>query len=412
MPGVPARLTDRLTPLGWLTLLVAVVTWAIGVIGGWPELLRVAGAALVLVVACVLVSLVRSRVGIDLHVAPVRSAVGGIVQATAVVTNHSRMRLLPLLVELPVGPDVVRLSVPSLAAGGRHTEHFDVPTSARGIVRVGPATSVQGDPLGLARRRVRWTGVVELVVHPRTTPIATLGFGLVRDLEGTLTEHRSSSDLAFHALREYQPGDDRRHIHWRSSARSGQLQVRQYLDTRRSHVTVVVDTELESYAEPGVVSEPQPVAEPGLRSEPGSLAVSGRDLETAFCVATSLVLRVLKDRQEASLVCGDLSRHTVSAADLLDDMARARPQDAPLGRQVAAAARLAPETSVAFLVTGPRRSTIELDRALTQFGAQVRPVVIVVGASSHGVRQVGGLLLLSLGDLADLPALLGVGLPT
>ena len=51
------------------------------------------------------------------------------------------------------------------------------------------------------------------------------------------------SDLAFHALREYQPGDDRRYVHWRSSAKHGRLLVRQFLDTRRSHLAVVVDTD-------------------------------------------------------------------------------------------------------------------------------------------------------------------------
>ena len=54
------------------------------------------------------------------------------------------------------------------------------------------------------------------------------------------------SDLAFHALREYQPGDDRRYIHWRS-AKAGRLLVRQFLDTRRSHVTVLIDTDPEQY---------------------------------------------------------------------------------------------------------------------------------------------------------------------
>ena len=56
------------------------------------------------------------------------------------------------------------------------------------------------------------------------------------------------SDLAFHALREYQPGDDRRYIHWRSSAKAGRLLVRQFLDTRRSHLSIVVDADPDLYA--------------------------------------------------------------------------------------------------------------------------------------------------------------------
>ena len=58
------------------------------------------------------------------------------------------------------------------------------------------------------------------------------------------------SDLAFHALRDYQPGDDRRYIHWRSSAKAGRFLVRQFLDTRRSHVAVVVDSEAANYTDP------------------------------------------------------------------------------------------------------------------------------------------------------------------
>ncbi len=430
------RLTARVSGLGWLTAAVAAVCWALGAWFGWRELLMVAGSAIVLFVVCVVLTLVRARVTIEVEVSPRRVAVDGPVGAAVVVTNRSRLRLLPLLVELPVGPDIVRFTVPSLESGASHTEVLTVPTRDRGVLRVGPAITLQGDPLGLARRRVRWTDVHEVVVHPRTLPIPTLGFGLVRDLEGTETEHRTSADLAFHALREYQPGDDRRHIHWRTSARTGRLQVRQYLDTRRSHVTVVVDTEPESYADVGARhtrsdpgldvraalraalrvdaggSPPTAPTAPTDRGDRGDRGEPSSDLETAFSVATSLVLRVLKEQQEASIVCGDLGRHRISAPDLLDDMARTGPHDASLLRQVTAAASLAPETSVAFVVTGPRRSTIDLDRALHQFGTQVRCVVIVVGASIEGIRRLERMLVLSLKDLDDLPRLLTTGLRT
>ena len=107
---------------------------------------------------------------------------------------------------------------------------------------------MHGDPLGLVRRTVAWTERTELFVHPFTVSLESLGAGLLRDLEGTVTPDLSMSDLAFHALREYQPGDDRRYIHWRSSAKHDRLLVRQFLDTRRSHLAVVVDTSPEVYA--------------------------------------------------------------------------------------------------------------------------------------------------------------------
>ena len=69
-------------------------------------------------------------------------------------------------------------------------------------------------------RDVAWTPVREMLVRPPMVPLDSLGAGLLRDLEGVSTDAVSQSDLAFHALREYVPGDDLRHVHWRSSAKA------------------------------------------------------------------------------------------------------------------------------------------------------------------------------------------------
>ena len=185
----------------------------------------------------------RTQVAIRTQVDPVRVTVGEPASGRIEVTNESRRPLLPLLVELPVGISAARFTLPPLAPGGAHEELFVVPTNRRGVIPVGPATTVQGDPLGLVRRTLRWTDVTELFVHPRTISLESVGAGLLRDLEGETTQDLSMSDLAFHALREYQPGDDRRYIHWRSSAKAGRLLVRQFLDTRRSHLSIVVDAD-------------------------------------------------------------------------------------------------------------------------------------------------------------------------
>src|SRR5690606_8103670 len=86
-----------------------------------------------------------------------------------------------------------------------------------------------------------------LYVHPRTVRIESTAAGLVRDLEGKTVKKLSDNDVAFHALREYVPGDDRRYIHWRSSARTGTLMVRQFEETRRSHLAVGLSANSEEY---------------------------------------------------------------------------------------------------------------------------------------------------------------------
>src|SRR5690606_18209330 len=112
-------------------------------------------------------------------------------------------RLLPLRMELVVGDGAAEFHVPTLAGGASHEEVFVLPTERRGIIPVGPATAVRGDPLGILRRAVPWTQPIPLFVHPRTVALDHLGAGLLRDLEGQTTNDLSPSDIAFHALREY-----------------------------------------------------------------------------------------------------------------------------------------------------------------------------------------------------------------
>ena len=64
---------------------------------------------------------------------------------------------------------------------------------------------------------------------------------------------------------------------------------------------------------------------------------------------------------------------------------------------------LAPDTSVAVLVTGPRRSFIEIQRALGRFEVEVNKVAVVIDpAEKVGVKRAAGLTILVIGELADL----------
>lgn len=397
------------SPLGWTILALGLLTWFLGARWGWTELLMVAGAALVLVALAVLLALGRTRVSVVAEAEPRRVTVGEPATGRVVVTNEARTPMLPLVVELPIGQSAARFVLPPLTPGHAHEELFVVPTNRRGVIPVGPATTVQGDPLGLVRRTIEWAERTELFVHPRTVPIESLGAGLLRDLEGSTTEDQSMSDLAFHALREYQPGDDRRFVHWRSSAKAGRLLVRQFLDTRRSHVAVLVDTDpgqfRSGHARPAGAAE---AATPDhAASTPAALEA---DVETAISVGASIMLRSMLDDQDCTVVCGDqkVSRSVPQVG--LDALSRVVPGPVDLVGKALEVLDLAPDLSTCFIVSGPHRPFIELQRAAGQFPPEVRAVAVVVDpAAAHGIRHAGGLIVLTLSRLDDLRSLLVSG---
>lgn len=374
------------SPLGWTVLVVGLLAWWMTARFAWAELGMVAAACLVLVVACVLLALDRAKVRIRADVEPARVTVGDPATGRIAVTNTSKRGMLPLLVELPVGRTAARFTLPALSAGRTHEELFVVPTSRRGVVPVGPATTVHGDPFGLVRRTVQWTERSELYVHPRTISLDNLGAGLLRDLEGEVTPDLSMSDLAFHALREYQAGDDRRYVHWRSSAKHGRLLVRQFLDTRRSHLAIVVDTTPEVYTN------------------------DEDDVELAISCAASLALRSILDEQDTTVVCHGETASRTTAPLTLDALARAEVGPLDLYGSVGQAAALAPDASIAVLVTGVERPFIQVQRTLDQFEPEVVKVALVVDPDVPvGVRRLGSIVILHVRELTDVRRVLFSG---
>jgi len=374
------------SPLGWTVLVLGLAAWFLASRYGWAELAMIAVACLVLFLACVALAIGHAKVEIRTDVDPTRVTVGDPATGRIEVRNLSGRGMLPLLVELPVGRSAARFTLPSLGAGKSHEELFVVPTERRGVIQVGPATTVHGDPLGLVRRTMEWTEQTELFVHPMTTSLEPLGAGLLRDLEGQVTPDLSMSDLAFHALREYQPGDDRRYIHWRSSAKHDRLLVRQFLDTRRSHLAVVVDTTPEVY--------------------------TGEDaaVELAISCAASLAVRSIMDEQDTTVVCHDQQISRATAPLTLDTFARASVGPVDIFGSAGDGAALAPDASVAVLVTGSHRPFIQVQRALAQFEVEVIKVALVIDPDAQvGVRHAGGLTILTVRELADLRRVLFSG---
>ncbi len=371
-----------ITPLGWGVLATGVVAWVLGVRLGWQEALVIGFACLVAMVLATVFTLGRALVRVDVGLHPERVIVGNPAAGQVTVTNTARRRLFPIRLELVVGLATAMFDLPSLGSDQSHEELFVVPTHRRAVIEVGPATTVRGDPLGLLRNSVEWAGVKELFVHPRISLLESLGAGFLRDLEGNTTNDISMSDLAFHTLRDYEPGDDRRYVHWRSTARTGRLLVRQFVDTRRSHVTVVVDGTKASY-----------------RTED--------DFETAISVAGSLSVRALRDEQDTTMLASDRTIAGRTPRLLLDDLARVAPMDRPLSEHAAHAWRLAADTSIAVLVTGALMPFTDLRRAAAIFPPSVRTLAMVInGEGSTGISDAGQLTVLTIPTLDDLPGVM------
>lgn len=375
-------------PLGWTVLAIGVLAGIVAARAQWRELAVLAAACAVLLVLSVPFLVGRTRVSVDLVVEPVRVVAGESVSAGCRLTNLSPGRLLPTLLDLPVGDVEHRYRVPLLGAGQHHDESFTIRTERRGVIPVGPATTRRGDPLGLFSRDLSWTGVTEVLVRPPMVPLDSLGAGLLRDLEGVSTDAVSQSDLAFHTLREYVPGDELRHVHWRSSAKAmaaageGQLLVRQYLDTKRSHATVVVDDAASVWADPD-------------------------DFETAMSVAASLAVRAVLDDFDTSFMCGAHASAGGSGHLALDAICRAGFGKVGLVTATHRAAMVSPDTSLLFVISGAGVDFADLSRAGAAFGPEIRRIVLLVdpSATSRAV-ETDGMPVLYLASRQDLAGLL------
>ena len=391
MAPVTSRVTPVLravTPVGWTVLAVAALAWVVGWSLGWVEAYYLAVFGLVIVLASALLTLGRMRLVVGLDLQPQRVTVGGGAAARITVANQGKGPVLPLVLELPIGEGRAQFHLPTLSAGESYEEFVVIPTNRRAVLPVGPVSTGRGDPFGLVSRRVIWTAPVDLFVHPRTVPVDPVGSGLLRDLEGQATNDMSMTDLAFHTLREYAPGDDRRYIHWRSSAKlagtptGSPFLVRQFLDTRRSHIAVLVDCETSSYAVEA-------------------------DFEIAVAAGASIAVRAVRDEMDLSIAAGQHAVFDPEPPVALDVFARAELDDSSLMSAARSLTQHAPDISVVVMITGSARDATGIRQAAAHFPPQVSVVAVRAdSASKAGMSTLGPTTLLTIARLADLPIVL------
>ncbi|MEY2848530.1 MAG: hypothetical protein RI885_1195 [Actinomycetota bacterium] len=373
------------TPAGWTVLAIGIVAVILSLIFGWQEFTYLGSVLLAAFLAATAFLIGRVSYQVDIELTPRRVVVGDRALGRLLVTNTGHRPLTPSRMELPVGQGVAEFQLPPMAPRQEHEELFAVPTHRRAVIVAGPAESVRGDQLGLMRRAVQWTEPVELFVHPLTARLAATASGLVRDLEGQVSKKITNSDIAFHALRPYVPGDDRRYVHWRTSARIGQLMVRQFEETRRSQLTIV-------------------------HNSAGHLYSTDDEFELAISVTASIAAQVIRDGTQMNVVSESGVWRTPTVTSMLDHSCRIDPVGRVYDSQRAFArnaTRRLPAPSIVMTVGGSLMTTAEFRSIESLFGQDTAQVAFrVIPAAQPAISAVGGLTLITVGALADLNMLL------
>ncbi|BEP15474.1 DUF58 domain-containing protein [Acidothermaceae bacterium B102] len=129
-----------------------------------------------------------------------------------------------------------------LESQGLRDVAYTLRSDVRGRYLVGPVTMRLTDPLGLCEVAQSFTSTDTLVVTPQIWPLPPLrlGSGAGGSGESRLRAASSSGEDDL-GTREYRHGDDLRRIHWRSTARAGELMVRREEQPWQAHALIVLD---------------------------------------------------------------------------------------------------------------------------------------------------------------------------
>ncbi|MEU4338653.1 DUF58 domain-containing protein [Micromonospora lupini] len=229
-----------ITARGVGLLVAAVVLLGLGFRFAYPELTLLGAAAGAAVGYAALTAAWRPRLLVSRRADPDRVARGEPASMTLTVRNAGRLRSANLLAEDRCGSRAVPVPLLRLRPGRDTEVRYDVPTVRRGVVPVGPLRVTRRDPLGLVALARPYGETAPVWVHPRIHPLTAVPTGAGRSLDGRVDGVPHGS-ITFNSLREYVVGDDLRRVHWRTSARVGELMVRENVDTSLPRMVVLLD---------------------------------------------------------------------------------------------------------------------------------------------------------------------------
>jgi uncharacterized protein (DUF58 family) len=248
-----------LTTRGRGFLAAGVAAAVSSVVLGESDLLRVAVLLAVLpLLSAAAVALTRYRLSCRRTLDPDRLQVGTAAQVRLRLENISRLPTGMMLLEDEV-PSVLgtrpRFVLHRLWPHQVSTVTYTVRAEVRGRYPLGPLRVRLTDLFGLCEVEKAFTNSTMLTVTPVVQPLPTARFGG----EWTGAGETRQRSAAVHgeddaATREYRHGDDLRKVHWRSTARVGELMVRREEQPRQSRAAVLLDTRAAAHRGDGAAS--------------------------------------------------------------------------------------------------------------------------------------------------------------
>lgn len=225
------------------------------------------------VIAMILISVARLRLSSRRSIVPQRVQLGTPMVGRIRLSLESRLPVGMVLLEDHVPGELgqqPRFSIDRPGLGWEREIEYPLLGRVRGRWRCGPLSVRTTDPFGLVSREQQFTATTEVMVTPQIVRLTPLAAGGGAGRSGESQPHRIGVVGADDVLiREYRHGDDVRRVHWRSTARRGDLMVRREEQAWDPAARIILDSRAGAHAGSGVFNSLEwavsAVASMGLR---------------------------------------------------------------------------------------------------------------------------------------------------
>ncbi len=263
-------------------------------------------------------------------------------------------------------------SLISLGWYHRVTRRYRFRCDSRGIFTFGPAVIRSGDLFGFSRQQMEFPVTDRLIVYPRVVPLERVTVPSKQPLGNIrLRRHIFQDPLLTIGVRDYHPGDSLKRIHWKATARTGQLQTRLYEPTTSVDMGIFLDVRTVTPPGWGTVQQLQEI---GVMA---AAAIASHAMGNGYRVG----LYVNQRRQltgEAVRIAP--SQHPDQMTGILEALAQVHSaqESMPMSRFVLLESRSLPWGSTLVLVTAvPTEPLLATLLAMKRAGRRV--VLVLVG---------------------------------